>query len=528
MSKIYDKSVSYEYSQYFASQVEIEASLASYSMVQPQLFPPENVINEYDHFAGGGVPLSYNHDQRKVFIDQADTHTLVIGPTGSKKSRLIAMPTVRILSYAKESMIISDPKGEIYNRCSRILFENGYDIFVLNLRNPEQGGQWNPLYLPYQFYCNGDINHAYEFVHDVAMTLTRDDASKSEVFWDNSAGTLFFGLTMLLFKYCHEKGKSPEDVHIGNVIALRKKMLSGDDSSIRHSALWEYAKQDPLISSALIGTVESAKDTRGGILSTFDQKMQTFSIQPNLIELLARDNVPLKTIDKHPTAIFLVTPDEKTGYHKLVSLFVKQSYEYMIHMAQRANRESAFGSGKMILRVNYLLDEFSALPTIDDMPAMITAARSRNIRFMLIVQSKHQMTQRYGDEAETIQSNCNNWIYLFSRELSLLEDLSKLCGQTKDDRPEPILSIAALQHLDKDSGEALILSGRNKPYIAHLPDINLYETQFQSFPVPINVREQTDITQLHFDLPEIEELQRKAAEQLRQQHINHINQIISK
>ena len=67
----------------------------------------------------GGIPINFDKDNEIVYIDQTDKHSIVIGQTGSKKSRLLAMPLVRILGTAKESMIISDPKAEIYYRTCR-------------------------------------------------------------------------------------------------------------------------------------------------------------------------------------------------------------------------------------------------------------------------------------------------------------------------------------------------------------------------------------------------------------------------
>jgi hypothetical protein len=107
---------------------------------------------------------------------------------------------------------------------------------------------------------------------------------------------------------------------------------------------------------------------------------------------------------------------------------------------------------------------------------MITAARSRNIRFNIFVQSKHQLELRYDKEAETIQANCGNWIFLSSRELKFLDELSRLCGPEYKDRPNiPQVSITAMQQLDKHQGEALVLNGRMKPHIAKLFDINEYD-----------------------------------------------------
>ena len=256
-------------------------------------------------------------------------------------------------------------------------------------------------------------------------------------------------------------------------VVLRNILFSHTIGNI-YNELWMYAKQDSIICSALIGTVETAQDTRAGILSTFDQKVRMFAMQPSLMDLLSRTTFELSEVDRVPMAIFLILPDEKTGYHNLVSLFIKQSYEYIIFCAQEKKGKDVFQIGALESRLNYILDEFSSLPTIKDFPAMITAARSRNIRFTLFIQSKHQVIQRYKEEAETIQTNCTNWIFLTSREIKLLEEMSSLCGYIYE-KKRPLLSVAALQRLDKNKGEVLLLCGRMRPCIAHLPDIDQYD-----------------------------------------------------
>ena len=60
------------------------------------------------------------------------------------------MPAIKLLGHAGESMIINDAKGELYNRLAAELQELGYNIVVINLRDPSKGNCWNPLFLPYQ------------------------------------------------------------------------------------------------------------------------------------------------------------------------------------------------------------------------------------------------------------------------------------------------------------------------------------------------------------------------------------------
>ena len=113
---------------------------------------------------------------------------------------------------------------------------------------------------------------------------------------------------------------------------------------------------------------------------------------------------------------------------------------------------------------------------------MISAGRSRNIRFHLIIQGLEQLKSRYGDEiAQTIKANCGNWFFLNSRELELLIEISSLCGERNG---LPLISPVQLQRLRKDRGECLVLLGRNYPYIAHLPDISEYIGQ-QDVPNPL-------------------------------------------
>lgn len=483
-SDLYQRSRFEKYRKFFMQSSEIVQSYATYSIKEktceasPAAKPWEN--------GRGGVPVFWDPDTKLVYCDAADNHTLVIGPTGSKKSRLVAMPQVRILGAEKENIIITDPKAEIYCRTASYLKSQGYDIRVLNLRSPSEGDSWNPLLVPFHYYCVGDIDRAYEFANDVAQNLMHDIVNKNvDPFWENSAASFFFGLTILLFKYCQDMNLGSSYVTISNIIALSQELLSKKMPPV----LWDYAKKDPFIYANLVGTIEAPSDTRASIVSVFSEKIRLFSIQPNLMDMLSSNSFELDNLDNIPTAIFLILPDEKTSYHGIGSLFVKQSYEYLIYMAQKKSRnvKDAAALGR---RMNYIIDEFASMPTIHDFPALITAARSRNIRFTLITQSKHQLMQRYSDETDTIMSNCANWIILTCREHSFLEEVSSLCGRTYGNMSEPIVHPDSIQRLNKDTGEALLLAGRNRPFVTHLPDIEVYDNN-EFCHIPIEKKKRT-------------------------------------
>ncbi len=416
----------------------------------------------------GGVPLAYDSDRQRIAIDTSDTHTLIWGSTGSLKTRCVIEPTVKILGKAGESMIINDPKAEIYNRCAAELQEEGYRIIVVNIREPQYGNAWNPLAIPYRFFEEGNLDLASEFANDVANNLILEGISTKEPFWDLSAGDCLFGLILLLFRYCKDHGYGEEQVNMSNVMELRRQLFM-TGTRAQYSQLWRYAMEDELIASGLSGTIYAPDRTMSSILSTFDQKMRIFSIRPTLLDMLANNDFDIGFIGKEKCAVFLIIPDEKSTYNSLVSLFVKQAYEYLIYTASQDT------DLKLENRVNFVLDEFSSLPPIASMSSIISAARSRDIRFILAVQGMHQLTQRYGGEAETIKSNCGNWIYLTSRELGLLQEISDLCGRQRNHQPN--LSVYDLQHFSKNRCEALVLCGRMKPAKVNLLDIDRFGDQ---------------------------------------------------
>ena len=416
----------------------------------------------------GGVPLAYDAERGLIAIDSSDTHTLVWGSTGSLKTRCVIEPTVKIIGKSGESMIINDPKAEIHNRCAAELKEEGYNIIVINIRDPEFGNSWNPLAIPYRFYLSGDIDRAAEFANDVAHNLMTEERSTKDPFWDYSASDCLFGLILFLFRYAKDHNLDESVVNMSSLMKLRQQLFKTNTGAFKPqgSLLWKYASEDELVEASLSGSVYAPNDTRNSILSTFDQKMRTFTIRPSLLDMLSNNDIDIGEIGEGKCAVFLIIPDEKSTYNNLVSLFIKQAYEYLIYKA------SSNDDLKLKHRVNFVLDEFASLPPISSMSTLISAARSRDIRFILAVQGKHQLIKRYGDEAETIKSNCINWIYLTSREYDLLKEISDLCGEQRNRTPN--LSVYDLQHFSKEKCEALVLCGRLKPTKVNLLDIDRF------------------------------------------------------
>ena len=111
------------------------------------------VISSLDADAAG-VPLV--NDGKDMWVDDGSFHSLVIGSTGNGKSQCVVEPMIESLGRKGESMIITDPKGELYRDHANFLRSKGYNIITLNFRDPQMGNAWNPLAIPYDLFKQGN------------------------------------------------------------------------------------------------------------------------------------------------------------------------------------------------------------------------------------------------------------------------------------------------------------------------------------------------------------------------------------
>ena len=402
-----------------------------------------------------GIPLIINN--KEMWVDNGEYHSLVIGATGSGKTQGVIHPMVHSLCKARESMIITDPKGEIYEGNAEMLRRRGYQILILNFRDPQNGNAWNPMSMPYKLYKAGNHDKAIELLDDLALNILYDESNKNaDPFWEKTSADYFSGVALGLFEDAKE-----DEINI-NSISLATTV--GEEKFGGSTYIKEYfAGKDPGSAASInaSSTIMAPSETKGSILSVFKQKVKLFASRDNLSEMLSYSDIDLESIGEKPTAVFIIIQDEKKTYHSLVTILLKQIYETLIGVAQRHG-------GKLPIRTNFLLDEFPNMPPLKDVTTMITAARSRNIRFTMIIQNFAQLDSVYGKEdAETIRGNCGNIVYLITTELKALEEISKMCGDVKskkDDKTDstPLVTVSDLQRMKQY--EVIILRMRKQPF----------------------------------------------------------------
>jgi type IV secretion system protein VirD4 len=416
-----------------------------------------------------GLPMD-STDPHCMYIDTSECHNLIIGGSGSGKSRRIIMQQVLTMVGSGESAVIFDPKGEICAMTNEPLAADGYSIHVMDLRNPLTSSGWNMFEWPYQLYKGGsrrDRDKAFETVISVADTLCPVlSIPGKDPYWESSAQGLLAGLIWNLIR----SGCPLEDITLPAIFNECQRIFQ-DASSIEeyiskhHNEGLGYMMMSP--------SLDNAENTRRCILSEFRQHLLPLISSESLVSMLSRTDLSFKDIVNGKSVVYIIAPDEKDTLNPVVSIFVKMLYEYLLYCAHT-------DSGRLGNRMNFILDEFASLPMIKNMPSMLAAARSRNIRFTITLQSMSQLKSVYGPDADTIKGNCANWIFLSSRDMGTLEEISALVGN--DATGGRMISTSQLQRLDKSRGQMLVLRDRKRPYLGCFSDIS--DFGFEPKPIP--------------------------------------------
>ena len=429
-----------------------------------------------DKYSGCGLPLI--SDGRTAYLDVSDHHSIVFGSTGSMKTRRIVLPLINTALKAGSSIVVTDPKGELFRLTSGLSAANGYKTVVLNLRNLDQSDCWNPLSIPHQLYLSNQHDKAKAFLNDFINTIVSPLRSDRDPYWHIMAHSI----TLAYLLFFIDTAKISE----ANIYNFNKFFLS-HSSKKEMEELLKYMPDESISCLNLKGILSNgdAEKTIGNIASYVWGALSPFMIQKQLCQMMSQSTFDLRDIARQKTAVFLIIPDEKTTLNSVVALFLKQLYEILIEEAQ----QNEFN--ELPNRTEFILDEFGNVPCLPDFIGMQTASRSRNIRFYLFLQGMQQLNEKYGRHtAETIVGNCDNKIFLASGEVKLLEYFEKICGEVYDhgiDKLRPLITVFDLQCLSKEKGEAVIKHGRNAPLMSELPDFSEYK--FKTYPeVKLNTR----------------------------------------
>lgn len=357
--------------------------------------------------------------KEKVWYNDEDMHTLLIGATRSGKSRKIIIPSIWEIAKSGESMIIGDPKGELFITCKPYLEEEGYNVIALNLRDPLKGNQWNMLDLVNREVDAENIPKATEYAWSIANTIVNQTPStSSEPIWKNGEQSTIAALVLLSALESQFKFQR----HMTTAYYLLAEY--GQPLEDETIPLLEYIKSLPVKhpAKAAFATASIAPyKTRASFFTSALADLRLFS-DPTISDMTSKQDHDLEKIGIDKTAVFLIVPDEDKTRNVLATIYIDQVYQAMVGLANKRG-------GRIPRRVNMILDEFGNLPPIPDFDSKLTVAGGRGVRFCLAIQDVTQLKKLYDKNAQTITGNCHNWIYIKTADFETATLISNKTGK---------------------------------------------------------------------------------------------------
>ena len=406
-------------------------------------------INENTDINKSGIQMMY--ENKSIYIDDTDNQTLIIGDTGSGKTQSIMLPLVRTAIKAGESLVISDIKGEICKSTAKEFEKKGYNVIILDIKNNELGSRWNPFTLAYKLYKDGKKSESVKLIEEIGHYLMYSETIL-DPFWINSATDYFVGLALYLFENAKE-----EEINLNSIFSLSNTINEGNN-------LENFIKKIDKNSNIyynLSGTLTSPKETRGGIISTFIERIKRFISTEGISNLLTTSDFDLSKITTEKTVVFIVSGINDIS-SQLIPLFTKE----VIYSKDN------YGTNER--RLNIILDEFDDLDPILNFNKILHYSRTLNTRFTIFIKSFKGIEKKYSKEtSEIIKASFSNFIYLWSNDIDTLTEISKLCGNTtRKNKSVPLISVEELKLLKQF--EAIIFKQRMKPFKTKLlPDYKM-------------------------------------------------------
>lgn len=360
-----------------------------------------------------------NNGKEKVWFNKDDLHTLIIAATRSGKSRKIFLPTIWTLARAGESMVIGDPKGELFISSKDKLISEGYNVIALNIREPAKGNQWNMLHLAVKAYKEGDIPKVVECAWDIASTIiNRETASTTEPIWINGAQAVIAALIIVtVMESQFEFQKNMTTVYY--LLSELAKPLS-DGRIPLNEFMDSLPRRHPARDAFAAANLAAAK-TRASFFTSVLAELRLFT-DPNIQDMTCRQDHELYDIGTNKTAVFLIIPHDRSTRNVLATLYIDQLYQSLVDLAN-------ISGGRIGRRVNFLLDEFGNLPAIPDFDKKLTVAGGYGMRFTLAVQDFAQIKKLYKANQQTITGNCHIWIYLKTKDIETSKLISEMTGK---------------------------------------------------------------------------------------------------
>ncbi len=359
---------------------------------------------------------------QNAWVLDRDEHALILGSTRSGKTRRIIIPSIGVIgTTAQESLVMTDPKAELYDMSAEWLQTQGYNVIRIDLIDPGPGysRRFNPVQAVAEALHQDqpDYAKAAAIARQIGHTITHGSGNltSTEPIWVNGQISLTAALVLAI-----AEAAPPEARHLGSVYQTLVSSHEEDDEGSLDAFFAQFPANHP--ASLAYGAVKlSQSKTRASILVSTAAGLQLWADR-EITWLTGTQDHDLSEIGRKPTAVFLVIPHDEASKYMVAGLYVTQLLRALTHEARKSQ-------GRLPIRVNLLLDEMGNMPPFPDFDQFITVAAGMGIRITMALQNLEQLKKHYAKTERTIRGNAGTWCFLRTSDLQTAEELSKIVGQ---------------------------------------------------------------------------------------------------
>lgn len=355
-------------------------------------------IREFESFTGNDgliIGQTFRLSEHKSF-----EHAVCVGPTGSGKSASFFIPN--LLSLPNSSIVVSDPKGELFEKTAATSIKQGKKVLVFSPFR-DNSMKYNPLAL-----CRNvsEIRELAQILlangNAAVESITGTKAGGSE--WTNMSTPLLASFLIMVSELTPPK----------NTVSYALNLIVENDIETLKLLMLDAPEAAQKQFNVFLQSAESEK-TASSIKTVLASNLQMF-LDPMVEEVTSINEIDPSVLRKQPTVLHIVVPEHKSAtMAPLMAPFYTQILNHLLED----------GDG---CPVHFLLDEFANIGLIPNIDVIAAICRSRRMSLSLGIQSINQLKQRYNEAAISLLDNLKTKFFLPGLAYDSAEYASKLVG----------------------------------------------------------------------------------------------------
>ena len=343
-----------------------------------------------------------------------NNNLLCIGAPGSGKSRGFIIPFLLGCAQRGESVFVTDPKAELFEKMAPYFTKHGYCVRAVNFLDMAHSDGWNCLY---------SLDKETQLVQTVANTIIQNTSGPKEAddFWSRAELNLLMALIHYVCNLKDDNGKllPIEQRGLGDVYQL----LANKSIQEINRTLAQLPPEHP--AKGHHGLFLKARENLwGNIAIGLGNRLAIF--QNKLVDTITRNHdVDLLLPGQKPCAYFVIISAQDSAYRFLSSLFFSLALPRLSDYARLKGK-----GGRLPVLVNFCLDEYCNIGYMDGIADALNSIRGFNMSCQIVVQSLSQWQEKYpGKEWENQLATFDQTLYMGANDWTTADYISKKCGK---------------------------------------------------------------------------------------------------